>query len=843
VNEENGKPLALVIGDKNFLGWFLSKLLVRQGCRVITEETEASKPDYIFCLDDSDEAPRVDTRGIFSACFGRAKSCRSPDRIGAKADKEKVDKLLSLAQNSGAKFLLVTKKDNYPNASFKNVDFRIVHLGAVFGPRMKRVDFQNLNHQTEIFGPKPVFVSDIVYGLVKTMFAGGTRGRTFDLTAKNSQLGWEPQTDFTQGMEQTKKWFAEPTPTIRPKPTTHLPLLIPILLLFIILSYPFTSLAFQSFWGARNLKKAQQAALSGDFNQMIKTARVAEECFTVGKANVARLGPLFNYVGLEEKILHWEKLYDLGKKTSGGLVDLGSAATTGGQLLGFVLQNKSLDVQQSIGQIKLELDEAYEKLSLVEPQIEDQKLRQQINEVKNLILFGQKGVLLIPDLIGLNKRRAAGIASGDARQVYLILFQNNMELRPTGGFIGSFALLTLDQGRLVDFEVQDVYWADGQLKGHIEPPPALKKYLGEAGWYLRDSNWDPDFPTSAARADWFLEKETGRTVDGVVGINLEVAKNILEAIGETELSDFKEKINSKNLFERAEYHSETNFFPGSTQKQDFLGSLSRALFEKIKNVDQKTWLKLAKAVYQSARQKDILVYFKDPKTQEIVKSLNWDGALRQGFDGELSRTAQCKERKIRCLVDYLMVAEANVGVNKANFFVKRNFSHQIKINKDGLIEETLRLGYQNTAQTEIFPAGKYKSFVRIYTPLKSELVKVALINPQTGTTEEIEKEKVEVKEDHGKQVFGFLLEVPIQENRTIEVVYRLSEKIIGESIQYLLMLQKQSGIKDESFNFWFEPPPGMSIVSSKPLATAKPTGVVFSPKFESDLFFEVEMTP
>jgi len=120
---------------------------------------------------------------------------------------------------------------------------------------------------------------------------------------------------------------------------------------------------------------------------------------------------------------------------------------------------------------------------------------------------------------------------------------------------------------------------------------------------------------------------------------------------------------------------------------------------------------------------------------------------------------------------------------------------------------------------------------------------VALINPQTGTTEEIEKEKVEVKEDHGKQVFGFLLEVPIQENRTIEVVYRLSEKIIGESIQYLLMLQKQSGIKDESFNFWFEPPPGMSIVSSKPLATAKPTGVVFSPKFESDLFFEVEMTP
>ena len=146
---------------------------------------------------------------------------------------------------------------------------------------------------------------------------------------------------------------------------------------------------------------------------------------------------------------------------------------------------------------------------------------------------------------------------------------------------------------------------------HVEPPPELKKYLGEAGWYLRDSNWSPDFPVSALRAEWFFEKESGRQVDGVIGVNLFLAQNILEQLGGLEVVDFQEKIDHRNLFERAEYHSEVGFFPGSTQKKDFLASLGRALFEKVKVSDEKTWLSLARAVYQSINEKDLLFYLHD----------------------------------------------------------------------------------------------------------------------------------------------------------------------------------------------------------------------------------------
>lgn len=109
------------------------------------------------------------------------------------------------------------------------------------------------------------------------------------------------------------------------------------------------------------------------------------------------------------------------------------------------------------------------------------------------------------------------------RQTILVLLQNNMELRPTGGFIGSYALLNFFQGKLVDFEVYDVYEADGQLRGHAEPPADLKQYLGEDGWYLRDANWSPLFPKPRFRRLGFLEKEMGKKWTGF-GQLTEVAK-------------------------------------------------------------------------------------------------------------------------------------------------------------------------------------------------------------------------------------------------------------------------------------------------------------------------------
>src|SRR5574340_1269627 len=134
----------------------------------------------------------------------------------------------------------------------------------------------------------------------------------------------------------------------------------------------------------------------------------------------------------------------------------------------------------------------------------------------------------------------------------MVLFQTNMELRPTGGFIGSFGLLTFDNGRMSELNVSDVYSADGQLKGHIDPPAPIHDYLGEANWWFRDSNWDPDFPTSAKRAEWFLDKEIDQKVDGVFAIDLGLIKDALRLTGPIFLADYNMDVTSDNLYEKTQ---------------------------------------------------------------------------------------------------------------------------------------------------------------------------------------------------------------------------------------------------------------------------------------------------
>lgn len=782
------------------------------------------------------------------------------------------------------------------------VDARIVRLGFIYGPRMNLGvggELAALIKEAVGGGPLrvpgdglrkiyPTFVSDLVYGLSKAMFSSGTRGKIFSLAnpevvtllafahelkeaspgpltiefvpereeeerlfslaeAQKSQadLGWKAKIGIKEGVCQTLKYFGKamkfkPTPPLQPRPKVPLAETVPlprskrfrifprltpkakiiIVASFLFLSallYPFASLAFNSFWGARNLKGAQQALLEVDFHQASKKARVAQQAFRRANQQVQRFSFIFRLFGLKESGERIEKVFTVGEKVGESVVHAGLAAQSATELGKIIFQDQPGDIEKLLSEIKIELDFAYDQLSFAEAEVKKEvdllPVEVPFSEIRDLLLKTREGIGVVPEVIGVEGRR-----------VYLVLLQNNMELRPTGGFIGSYALVTFAEGRLIDFEVKDVYTADGQLKGHVEPPAELKKYLGEAGWYLRDSNWSPDFPTSALRAEWFLEKETGRTVDGVIGIDLFLAQNILEQVGEVEVPDFGEKISHRNLFERAEYHSEAGFFPGSTQKKDFLAGLTRALFEKIENSEEKTWLALGKVAYDSLKEKDLLVYLHDPEAMRVISNLGWDGRIGG---------VECEERE-GCLIDYLMIVEANVGVNKANYFVARDLVHQVTIEPEGTVKETLQIQYQNQSQTETFPAGRYKNYLRILVPRGAKLEGVTI------NGERLEEEKIEREEMVDQESFGFLVEVPIQEQRGVEVTYQLEEKIdFGKTTQYLLLLQKQPGIRDKVFNFWLTAPEGVALIEVKPGAARSLNTLVFNPELNQDIVFEV----
>lgn len=378
-------------------------------------------------------------------------------------------------------------------------------------------------------------------------------------------------------------------------------------------------------------------------------------------------------------------------------------------------------------------------------------------------------------------------------KVYLLLFQNNMELRPTGGFIGSYAILSVLQGKVLDFSIHDVYTADGQLKGHVEPPYAIRKYLEQPNWFLRDSNFDPDFSASAIQAAWFLQKEMGTSVDGVIGINLFFVQSLLKILGPLSLTDFnQELITSENFFFKAHLYTQKNFFPGSSYKKDFLTSVSSELQERILRGKNVPWFEVLHALKTALDEKNLLLYSVAPEIQEEVERAGWGGRL---VDVKCISNAPEKNDLAllllkTCYPDYLSVVEANLGVNKVNYFIDKSVLVDKRFIGDGLISTTLTLNYENKSIPEIYSGGFYKNYLRLIVPQGSRLLSLTLNGVPIPVTEtSIEKYGFD------KTVFGFLVTIAPGNQAVVKTTYTLPRNFTYNANSYQFFWQKQAGDK------------------------------------------------
>ncbi|MCD6406946.1 hypothetical protein J7L81_03645, partial [Candidatus Aerophobetes bacterium] len=178
--------------------------------------------------------------------------------------------------------------------------------------------------------------------------------------------------------------------------------------------------------------------------------------------------------------------------------------------------------------------------------------------------------------------------------------------------------------------------------------------------------------------------------------------------------------------------------------------------------------------------KDILFYFRDDSLEKEILSLGFGGSLKQ---------VTCQEKD--CMTDYLWLVEANVGANKANFFIKRKMAQRLNINDQGLTH-TVRVSYENTAQTDSWPGGSYKNFLRFYLP-KEALIENIFIERESGEKSRLDQWEEEEKE--GKKVVGFVVEVPIKSIRVVELSYTLKAHFSSSGKRHLIFLcQKQGGM-------------------------------------------------
>jgi len=438
-------------------------------------------------------------------------------------------------------------------------------------------------------------------------------------------------------------------------------------------------------------------------------------------------------------------------------------------------------------------------------------------KIKNLYQISQRATLiapLIPQFIG-----------SDDDKKYLILNLNNNELRPGGGFIGSYSTVDFINGKFSSLKVGDIYDIDGQLKQKIPAPAPLVDALGVDSWYLRDANWDPDFKNNYPVIKEFYFKETGEKIDGVIAVDLQFIKAILNFTGPIELRDYNETVSSENIAELGQKYSEVNFFPGSRQKKNFFSALSRELINEI--IVKKKYLEpqFLFVLDQSLTKQSMQIVFEDRSIQNALDIL--------GLTGEVpGRNYSEKTNKTN---DYLMVVDANLSANKSNAFLSKKINYSLNLDKNGNLLSRANIVYKNSSPNNSWPAGDYKNYLRVFVPRGSKLEKVSIDG--VNYTSQFSSY------DDGKLTFfAGSLEVPYNTTKTIEFSYtqpkgiNLSEK----TSDYFFYYQKQAGTYGIDFNYEFNHPDFISLSATSNNLVYSNQKATFSATTDTSLSLEFQ---
>lgn len=353
----------------------------------------------------------------------------------------------------------------------------------------------------------------------------------------------------------------------------------------------------------------------------------------------------------------------------------------------------------------------------------------------------------------------------------LILFQNNMEIRPGGGFIGAFGVVKMKDGKVQVIQTHDLSNFDARIPAGIEPPYPMREIGYVENWKLRDSNFSPDFKTNADKAKEFYGLAGGNAqFDGVIGITSNVLTSILKITGPIKLADYPGTYDSGNAIMALEYQVEKAFEQQGIERDErksIMADLAEEIENKIFDFSIIKKIKLAQTLLQDLSQKDIQLNFSDSRLQSFANLANWSGKIDQDWKK-----------------DYLMTSDANLGAFKSDYYVKRSIDYTVDLSAEKP-KATLKITYNHTATQKDWMTRNYLTYLRVYVPIGSEMV----------SSQNFDEYKAEDYLAEGrKKYFGAIVRVPIATSKTVEISYTLPESMKDD---YALKIQKQAGINDE----------------------------------------------
>lgn len=527
------------------------------------------------------------------------------------------------------------------------------------------------------------------------------------------------------------------------------------------------------------------------------------------------------------------------------LLDMGDGLTEAGVILwdafapalqvwqsgeGDLLESFAIALEQAqpyLGEARAAVQRAQEARAQLTVELLPWRLREPLVKLDAVLPWLDDGLAVAevaPELLGM-----------DGERKYLILAQNEDELRATGGFISGAGVLTLAQGRIAGLTFMDSYAVDDYLnKPYDFPPEPLYRIMGSELWLFRDVNWFPDFPTSAREAARLYTYGQGVEVDGVIALDQRALELLLHGIGAVAIPELDAVVTADNIrqFMRQAWNPDAELSTGEwiRQRKDFMGELAHALLGKLEQYPGKLdWVLLAQQGYQALQQRHLLIYSEQPQIQKVLAELKWDGALRESPG------------------DYLLVVDTNVGFGKVDPLVTRDLRYAVSLHEDGTATAELTVTYVHQGEREGIicnPMVRYDAdvtyaammqrcyydYLRVYVPASSVLLEaqahptpgeyLIMGQPLDGAPERFT--------EAGKTVWAQFFVVEYGQTLTKRWVYELPAVVedVADGERYTLLLQKQAGLDAVPVDISLRLPSNAVVLDWWPQPTAEQGNVV-----------------
>ncbi|MFA7314886.1 MAG: DUF4012 domain-containing protein [Candidatus Magasanikbacteria bacterium] len=420
------------------------------------------------------------------------------------------------------------------------------------------------------------------------------------------------------------------------------------------------------------------------------------------------------------------------------------------------------------------------------------------------------------------------IMGGDGFKRYLVVFQNTFEMRPTGGFVGSYAVVDVNNGKITNIDVpgEGSYAFQGQLDVYEKPPLPLQ--LVNKRWEFQDSNWFPDFKASAKKMSWFYEHGKKATVDGVIAINSSVLERLLTVVGPLQNDDYNLLLKSEDVLTKLETEVRNYDDLEENTPKAILSVILNQIFSSVQNLKPSQLISLVTQLHQALSNREIQLYFNDSYVQNILQDYGWTG--------EILPTTETQ--------DYLSVVNSNIGGGKSDAQIIQKIEHQAVVQEDGSVIDTVIVTRKHTAQGEAYYDLPNIDYLRLYVPAGAELLDAGgFVFPDENSfktppswyqyDEDLKQSEqnlqfdkqtgTQINKEFGKTVFGNWVVTNVNSESQVYFIYKLPFNVLSES---KLDSQTLSHKKFFDFSNFFSKKNQESLVSHYSVLFQKQSGQV-----------------